>query len=106
MTVGGNDLMQVMEKNFSSMADDKMQSVVEKSAKNYQSNLQNLIGKVRSLNKKAPIFLFSVYNPFYVYFPNITQMRSEEHTSELQSRFDLVCRLLLEKKKKIRYQKN
>src|SRR5207249_7887021 len=28
------------------------------------------------------------------------RMRSEEHTSELQSRFDLVCRLLLEKKKK------
>src|SRR5438067_6746316 len=27
--------------------------------------------------------------------------RSEEHTSELQSRFDIVCRLLLEKKKKI-----
>src|SRR2546421_4852974 len=27
-------------------------------------------------------------------------MRSEEHTSELQSRSDLVCRLLLEKKKK------
>src|SRR5699024_12874098 len=26
------------------------------------------------------------------------QRRSEEHTSELQSRFDLVCRLLLEKK--------
>src|SRR5207249_8855163 len=26
--------------------------------------------------------------------------RSEEHTSELQSRFDLVCRLLLEKKNK------
>src|SRR5699024_11744332 len=28
-----------------------------------------------------------------------TSRRSEEHTSELQSRFDLVCRLLLEKKK-------
>src|SRR5437868_8795159 len=28
------------------------------------------------------------------------QSRSEEHTSELQSRFDLVCRLLLEKKNK------
>src|SRR5438874_8975216 len=28
------------------------------------------------------------------------QLRSEEHTSELQSRRDLVCRLLLEKKKK------
>src|SRR5690349_23005324 len=29
-----------------------------------------------------------------------SEIRSEEHTSELQSRRDLVCRLLLEKKKK------
>src|SRR5207249_11707955 len=28
---------------------------------------------------------------------NVRSVRSEEHTSELQSRFDLVCRLLLEK---------
>src|SRR5437773_3944485 len=28
----------------------------------------------------------------------VSQMRSEEHTSELQSHHDLVCRLLLEKK--------
>src|SRR5699024_11217800 len=28
------------------------------------------------------------------------ELRSEEHTSELQSRFDLVCRLLLETQKK------
>src|SRR5437868_15359601 len=32
----------------------------------------------------------------------LLEARSEEHTSELQSRFDLVCRLLLEKKKKIK----
>src|SRR5204863_8762535 len=32
--------------------------------------------------------------------------RSEEHTSELQSRRDLVCRLLLEKKKKITHPKH
>src|SRR5476649_2614267 len=31
-------------------------------------------------------------------------LRSEEHTSELQSHSDLVCRLLLEKKKKDRHQ--
>src|SRR5207249_6767089 len=41
---------------------------------------------------------------FYVYETHQTivarhRPRSEEHTSELQSRFDLVCRLLLEKKK-------
>src|SRR5699024_12849359 len=34
----------------------------------------------------------------------IYEARSEEHTSELQSRFDLVCRLLLEKKKKMIYE--
>src|SRR5207249_8598355 len=31
---------------------------------------------------------------------HVSHVRSEEHTSELQSRFDLVCRLLLEKKNK------
>src|SRR5207249_10390904 len=31
----------------------------------------------------------------------VSAERSEEHTSELQSRFDLVCRLLLEKKKNV-----
>src|SRR6266478_8326478 len=33
--------------------------------------------------------------------PNFRRLRSEEHTSELQSQSNLVCRLLLEKKKKI-----
>src|SRR2546429_4814843 len=34
---------------------------------------------------------------------DVCVMRSEEHTSELQSRLHLVCRLLLEKKKKVSY---
>src|SRR5699024_12586763 len=37
-----------------------------------------------------------IINDFLMLYPFV---RSEEHTSELQSRFDLVCRLLLEKKK-------
>src|SRR5699024_11368667 len=40
--------------------------------------------------KRYPLTLTSAKSGYY---------RSEEHTSELQSRFDLVCRLLLEKKK-------
>src|SRR5437899_5675472 len=35
--------------------------------------------------------------------PGMRSMRSEEHTSELQSLRHLVCRLLLEKKKNIKY---
>src|SRR5690606_41570574 len=41
-----------------------------------------------------------VENGSWVDDPLIQDMRSEEHTSELQSRENLVCRLLLEKKKK------
>src|SRR5207248_9472670 len=37
--------------------------------------------------------------PFFVAKNSATRKRSEEHTSELQSPYELVCRLLLEKKK-------
>src|SRR6266481_7952991 len=37
---------------------------------------------------------------------SIPGLRSEEHTSELQSQFHLVCRLLLEKKKQIGTHRN
>src|SRR5260370_23423923 len=38
------------------------------------------------------------------YPPSLDYLRSEEHTSELQSHLNLVCRLLLEKKKNILHQ--
>src|SRR5690625_6018774 len=41
-----------------------------------------------------------VVQPFRFSLGKLQQARSEEHTSELQSRGHLVCRLLLEKKKK------
>src|SRR5690625_6184870 len=49
-----------------------------------------------------PLTLF-IYFLFYLPLTTAGEvvMRSEEHTSELQSRGHLVCRLLLEKKKKI-----
>src|SRR5699024_12375727 len=43
----------------------------------------------------------SSFTGFY-YLCRCLLVRSEEHTSELQSRFDLVCRLLLAKKKRTR----
>src|SRR5690606_41178434 len=39
---------------------------------------------------------FGIYRLFFC--ASITAVRSEEHTSELQSRENIVCRLLLEKK--------
>src|SRR5437667_708702 len=53
------------------------------------------------------MFLVGLAGIFYLFLkdaparPGTWPSRSEEHTSELQSHHDLVCRLLLEKKKKI-----
>src|SRR5687768_18238294 len=41
-----------------------------------------------------------LFMPIHYPVASCASMRSEEHTSELQSRLHLVCRLLLEKKKK------
>src|SRR5690606_40304195 len=50
----------------------------------------------------VPPFLFNLAGvSIWNYFN--TCLRSEEHTSELQSRENLVCRLLLEKKNKLHY---
>src|SRR5690349_22323176 len=53
--------------------------------------------------KESLIFKASTHVSKVIFIPTPhkgAEMRSEEHTSELQSRRDLVCRLLLEKKKK------
>src|SRR2546429_5317563 len=44
--------------------------------------------------------LDAFYFPGGKVVPTLTRTRSEEHTSELQSRLHLVCRLLLEKKQR------
>src|SRR5690625_6855136 len=45
-----------------------------------------------------PVLAFGCWNKFTQIFQALLIRRSEEHTSELQSRGHLVCRLLLEKK--------
>src|SRR5437868_8990256 len=57
--------------------------------------LLTLVEIINPLGRTSNQFL-SIYSIFY---NSMILRRSEEHTSELQSRFDLVCRLLLEKKK-------
>src|SRR5437867_9614708 len=52
-----------------------------------------------SLDDELAAALFRVRGALYLPLDQTTRDRSEEHTSELQSPYDLVCRLLLEKKK-------
>src|SRR5207248_7019829 len=57
---------------------------------------QSLINEPRVLLMDEPFSALDVQTRAIM-----SNERSEEHTSELQSPYDLVCRLLLEKKKKI-----
>src|SRR5690349_22846286 len=65
-------------------------------------------GRLRRMNGRAVTLRGSLRSHLRVteagrfrgYRQAVSRVRSEEHTSELQSRRDLVCRLLLEKKKK------
>src|SRR5699024_4955817 len=62
---------------------------------------QAMIAKVPVLNGNTNTVTMMSYgfDPYLSSWSPYHGARSEEHTSELQSRFDLVCRLLLEKKK-------
>src|SRR5687768_17894760 len=57
---------------------------------------EHLVG-CRSLDQRAALGMGSPARPVRILCSNL-ETRSEEHTSELQSRLHLVCRLLLEKK--------
>src|SRR3712207_7511874 len=66
------------------------------------SHVEKMMGNsLRRLNNPnlIPIFLGIALGCLVANLPIIIPGRSEEHTSELQSRQYLVCRLLLEKKK-------
>src|SRR3989449_11735157 len=60
--------------------------------------------KVIPLLEAKGLHVVAVQNPLTSLADDVAATkRSEEHTSELQSRLHLVCRLLLEKKKKYRW---
>src|SRR6267142_7067204 len=59
-------------------------------------------GSVLSSKPAPAVLLVVYYRPERPYPPPPGVSRSEEHTSELQSHVNLVCRLLLEKKKRHR----
>src|SRR3712207_8285751 len=61
-------------------------------------NLLDVCHEVREVLERLPVAVDLLHGNRYLYAPF---RRSEEHTSELQSRQYLVCRLLLEKKKQI-----
>src|SRR5207249_11732669 len=68
-----------------------------------QQNAPRTLGRDGALSARARVREAAERDKqvrFTALLHHVYNVRSEEHTSELQSRFDLVCRLLLEKKNK------
>src|SRR2546430_13730952 len=59
-----------------------------------------LVGEAHPTTRNLFPHLLEVVHALLVGGDDVEQARSEEHTSELQSQSNLVCRLLLEKKKR------
>lgn len=71
MTVGGNDLLQNLEKNLMDSPKTVDQDIA-KAQQTYATRLNKLLTAVRKQNPKAPVFIMSIYNPVYTYFPDVS----------------------------------
>ncbi len=71
MTVGGNDLMQTLERDVLMQSTSSVQKSIDQAQVTYQQKLAKLFNAVRKENPHAPIFVMSIYNPFYTYFPDV-----------------------------------
>ncbi len=89
LTVGGNDVMKVIRENLDHLDTDSFTPGV----KAYQKNVKEIIKLARKGNPELPIYIVGIYNPFYLNFPEMTQMQDivdnwNEQTKQLVADYD------------------
>ena len=72
LTVGGNDVIHVIKDNITNLNVDTF----TKPAQAYQKRLGQIIELARKDNKTLPIYIVGIYNPFYLNFPEMTEMQT------------------------------
>lgn len=72
LTVGGNDLRKTILDNIANL---KI-STFEKPAQQYSQRLLQIIELARADNPDLPIYVVGIYNPFYLNFPEMTEMQT------------------------------
>lgn len=72
LTVGGNDVMHVIKDHIT----DLDVTTFDKPALAYQKRLRQIIDLARKENKDLPIYIMGIYNPFYLNFPEMTEMQT------------------------------
>lgn len=71
LTIGGNDIIQTFKKDFLTIDEQKFIAP----EKTYEQNLKSLLTEMKKLNPQIEVYVFGIYNPYYVYFPEITEMQ-------------------------------
>ncbi|KAF1298071.1 lipase [Enterococcus sp. JM4C] len=72
VTVGGNDLMKVIQSNIFGLS----VKTFDKPSVKYQERVTEILAEIRELNPQVPIYVLGIYNPFYLNFPEITDMQT------------------------------
>lgn len=91
LTVGGNDVIHVIKDNITNLNVDTF----TKPAQAYQKRLGQIIELARKNNKTLPIYIVGIYNPFYLNFPEMTEMQTivdnwNQSTEEVCKKYDNV----------------
>ena len=91
LTVGGNDVMAVIRKHLTQLS----VSTFKRPATAYQKRLRQIIELARSENEDLPIYVLGIYNPFYLNFPEMTEMQEiidnwNESTESVTDEYDNV----------------
>ncbi|MFR4176924.1 MAG: SGNH/GDSL hydrolase family protein [Lactococcus raffinolactis] len=71
ITVGGNDVMKVIRTQLTNLTENSF----EKPAQTYQKQLTEIFDFIRDNNPNAQVYILGIYNPFYLNFPDITEMQ-------------------------------
>lgn len=91
LTVGGNDVIHVIKDNITNLNVDTF----TKPAQAYQKRLRQIIELARKENKTLPIYIVGIYNPFYLNFPEMTEMQTivdnwNQSTEEVSKEYENV----------------
>lgn len=71
ITVGGNDVMKVIRTQLMNLTERSF----DKPAQAYQKQLTEIFDFIRKYNPDAQVYVLGIYNPFYLNFPDITEMQ-------------------------------
>ncbi len=72
LTVGANDLMKTVRKE---LFNELSIATFKAPGNEYKTHLLNLFTEIRKYAPDLPIYVFGIYNPFYVYFTQITELQ-------------------------------